>query len=640
VTRLGSPLRDARSAALLVAAAAVLVFANSLPNEFAYDDHHIVLENTAIQSLSTLPGAVVKPYWPTPYGRELGLWRPVTTAAFGVQWQLGGGSPLVYHVVNVTGHAAAAVLLLLILTCLLPLPAALAGALLFAVHPVHVEAVANVVGFSEIYSTAFLLAACLVHLRATKASGWGAPLAIGALYALGFGAKESAVTLPGLVFLLDAARGDIGLSDLGGYVRERWRTYAVMAMVAAGLLLGRYAVLGSLANPFAPLGADQLNQLPRIWTLGDIWTNYVRLWVFPLDLSADYSPNVVPVSLAWHLTNVVGVLVALAILTTALVSWRQPALSTGALTARAFAFGVVWFVIAISPVSNTVFLSGVILAERTLYLPSVGLAAGAGWLVLRMAQDRPRGAWVVAGLVLVLLTARTWTRNPTWKDNAHVFANLIGDSPHSGRSQWILGDEFLRLRTDSAESSALRAYSASIGMLGQDYQLLTQISMRLVPTERYRLIEFLLNQALEADSRFALAPALLAIVRAEHADAAGTERYARMSLAIDQEDAVRWYMLAWALAAQGEWDEAAEAQATADSQASAAFWQRWLYLAYARRHEGDTVAAYQALDSAWSIVATRVGREALDSVRVSVFGAPSLLDDRVPPEDTAGVPLS
>jgi hypothetical protein len=60
--------------------------------------------------------------------------------------------------------------------------------------------------------------------------------------------------------------------------------------------------------------------------------------------------------------------------------------------ARIAGFGAGWFLLAISPVSNVFFVSGVLLAERTLYLPSVGLAAVTGWLFLRLARQRPRGA--------------------------------------------------------------------------------------------------------------------------------------------------------------------------------------------------------------------------------------------------------
>ena len=270
VPKLGAPWRDVRSGALLVAVVAAAVFANSLANGFAYDDHHIVFENTAIQSLETLPGTLIAPYWPNQYGRELGLWRPVTTVAFGLQWIVSGGSPWVFHLVNVLGHVAASVLVLLLLAELMPLVAALVAAAIFAVHPVHVEAVANVVGFSEVFSTCALLAACLVYLKRPASGGWGVALAVGGLYALGFGAKESAVTLPALVFLLDAARRPIGVRELGPYLRERWRVYGVMLVVAVGMLAGRFAVLGSVARPFAPLGASQLEELPRIWTLSRI----------------------------------------------------------------------------------------------------------------------------------------------------------------------------------------------------------------------------------------------------------------------------------------------------------------------------------------------------------------------------------
>ena len=549
----GAPHRDPRSAATLVAVVAIAVFLNSLANEYAYDDYHIVDQNTAIQSLGTLPGAVIAPYWPNAYGRELGLWRPVTTAAFGIQWLLGGGSPVVYHAVNVLGHAAASILVLILLMHLMSLPAALVAGLVFAVHPVHVEAVANVVGFSEVFSTVALLAACLMHVRGPERSGWGGALAIGGLYALGFGAKESAVTLPALIFLLDAVRRRITFGDLGAYTRDRWRVYGLMAVVAGVILAGRYWVLGSVANPFAPLGASVLQELPRIWTLGEIWTHYVRLWVFPLDLSADYSPDVIPVSLGWHTLSVLGVALAIVILVTTLLAWRRPDMERDSPTAKAAAFGVVWFVISISPVSNTVFLSGVLLAERTLYLPSVGLAAATGWLVVRLARERPRLAWALLVVGLVASSVRSWTRTPTWHSNPTVFANLIGDHPYSGRSQWILGDEFLRV---DAESEALRAYSAAIGILGQDYQLLTEIAMQLIGTERYRLSEFLLRQAIDEDSTFALAPALVAVLRAEQADAVGTEVYAKMSIERQEEDGVRWHLLAWSLAAQGKWDEA------------------------------------------------------------------------------------
>jgi protein O-mannosyl-transferase len=618
--RLQAALRDRRVAVVAVGVAAALVYVNSLGNRFAYDDRLIVVENTAIHGLTTLPGAILAPYWPVAHGVELGLWRPVTTAVLGLTHVIGGGAPIVFHAVNVIAHVGASLLLLLLLLELMSAGAALVGALVFAVHPVHVEAVANVVGVAEVVSTVAVLAACLVHVRSGSRSGWRIALGLGALYAVGFGAKESAVTLPGLLFLLDAARGRLGFGDLRAYLAARWRLYAVLAGVAAALLAARWGVLGTIASALPPLGAHLLTEIPRIWTLGEIWMHYVRLWVFPLDLSSDYSPAVIPVSSGWGLENAVGTALVVLLLGLSLHAWRRPALSRGTDTARTAAFGAVWFLIAISPISNTLFLSGVLLAERTLYLPSAGLAAATGWLVVRIARDRPRAAAV--GLVAVLLAGgvRTWTRNPTWYDNSTVLRTLLRDYPHAGRSQWILGDVFL---ATGREREALRAYRAAIGLLGVDYQVATEIARQLMDHEHYRAAEVLLGFAVEQEPRYPLAHGLLALIRAEHGDAAATEAYSRASLAREQRDPTRHHLLAWALAAQGRLDEAARARAHAVEQAEAGFWQRYMYQAYQARASEDDSVFQAALDSAWSRASTDIGLRAIDSVIVSEFRLPS-----------------
>jgi tetratricopeptide (TPR) repeat protein len=445
---------------------------------------------------------------------------------------------------------------------------------------------------------------------------------LGALYALAFGAKESGVTLPALIFLLDAARKRLAPADLGAYVRDRWRAYAVMAVVAGLVLAGRYAVLGSVARPFAPLGADILAEIPRIWTLGEVWTHYVRLWVFPLDLAADYAPNVIPVSFAWHAVNSLGVALALGVLLAALVAWRRPELGPGVASARAAAFGVVWFVIAVSPASNVLFLSGVLLAERTLYLPSVGLAAATGWLVVRMARERPRLTWVLLVLAIAMGSARTWTRTPTWRNNQTFFLTMLGELPHSGRSQWILGDQFI---SAGGMSQGLRAYRAAIGILGGHYTVVSQIGQRLMAEGQYEAAERLLTFAWQDAPEFPFAMGLLSWIRAVHGDAPGTERWARASLALNEEDATRWHLLAWALAAQGDWGGAREARERADALGAARFWNQWMYLAYVRREAGETAASLEALDSAWAAATSEPGRRAIDAVRVQRFGLEPLL---------------
>jgi tetratricopeptide (TPR) repeat protein len=623
MNRFGSPLHDVRTAALLVGVLAGAIYLNALGNGFAYDDIHIVQDNTRIHSWETLPEALVVPYWPGDYGHELGLWRPVATAVLGVQHILGGGAPFVFHAVNVLAHVGTSLLVLVLFRLLLSAPAAFAGALLFAVHPIHAEAVANIVGFSELVSAAAIVGALIVHIRGGPVTSWSTALVMGLLYAIGFGSKESAVTLPGLVLLVDAARSRLGVSELPRYLADRWRAYLVLFVVSMALLWARFQVLGSIASPFAPLGGDLLNEIPRIWTLGEVWVHYVRLWAFPLDLSSDYSPGVIPISFGWRVDNALGVGLALLFLTLALIAWRRPDLAKGRNSGKAAAFGGVWFLIAISPISNTVFLSGVLLAERTLYLPSVGLAAATGWLVVRLAQDRKRVAWVGLAIAVLASSVRTWARNPSWYDNATMLTTLIDDYPQSGRSQWVLGDVLvIRGRV----SEGLRSYRAAIDLLGTHYQLLTEISKRLMGEEHYRAAEVLLRFAIHDSPQYPLAHGLVALIRAEHGDAEGTEAYARASLEREDVDPTRHHLLAWALASQERFEEAADARARGLEQGRAVFWQQYMYEAYTRRAEGDSVGAYAAVDTAWSRVFTDIGREALDSVRVTEFGLESWIE--------------
>lgn len=327
-------------------------------------------------------------------------------------------------------------------------------------------------------------------------------------------------------------------------------------------------------------------------------------------------------SFGWGAANTVGAALALLVLGISFVAWRRRAMSPGSDTARAAAFGVVWFMITISPISNTLFLAGVLLAERTLYLPSVGLAAATGWLVVRLARERPRGAWVALAIVVVAASARTMTRNPTWKDNPTMLARLIGEYPQSGRSQWILGDALI---IQGRVSEGLQSYRAAIDLLGTHYQLMAEIAARLMQNGQYGPAETLARFAAEDSPEFPRAWAQLALIRAEHGDAEGTERYARAALALTEADATRQHLLAWALAAQGRLDEAEAVRTRALELGQAVLWQQYLYEAYRYRSAGDTAAARAAVDTAWTRVATPLGRAALDSVRVADFGLDSLL---------------
>ena len=132
--------------ALLLAGACLLVYANSLTGGFVYDDKAIVRDNFRIRAPSRVGEIFATQYFGGPRGTGT-AYRPLLLLSFAVQWWIHGADPLPFHAANLLIHAAATLLLAaLLLRLRIAPPVAVGAALLFAVHPVHVEAVAGLVG--------------------------------------------------------------------------------------------------------------------------------------------------------------------------------------------------------------------------------------------------------------------------------------------------------------------------------------------------------------------------------------------------------------------------------------------------------------------------------------------------------------
>jgi tetratricopeptide (TPR) repeat protein len=471
--------------------------------------------------------------------------------------------------------------------------------------------VANVVGVAEVLAAFFFLWACILLLRAGERLGPGRLASVLALYALAFLTKESAITLLGVVLLLDSSKADIRVRDLGPYLARRWPLYGGMAVIAFLVLLGRFLVLGSLADPYAPLGASILEEVPRIWTVASTWPHIVRLLFFPLELSSEYGPAVIPISYGWNSANITGALLVFGTLLLALFTWGRGILGTSRASSRAIAWGIVWFVITIAPTSNVVFLSGILLSERTLYLPSVGFVAAAAWALLRLWEVRPRLVPFIVAVALIGSFARTWTRTPTWKNNVEVFHAMTSDHPEAGRSQWVMGDSYFTL---GQVKEGLRAYRVAIGILGGHYNLLVSVSRNLIANGYEDAAILLLNYAWEQRPEFGVAPGLLAHIYDRKNLPQEAEKAARYSLEKDSTDSVQHHVLSRALQAQGRFAEAAEYRRAAIRHGEGEHLEQWVWLAQVQLAMEDSSQAWASLDSARLRARTSRERRQIDSI--------------------------
>src|SRR6266540_1541641 len=312
--------RDKWQWAAVLIAACILTYANGLGGGFTYDDKAIVRDNPRIRSPGSVPQIFATSYFGGPRGAGT-VYRPLLLLSYAVQWWIHGRQAVAFHAVNVLLHAGATLLLAaLLLRIAIPSAVAFSGALLFAVAPIHVEAVTSLVGRGEVLAAVFTLIYLHMALRhlslppaATSPSLSGLrrtrrfPALLAALlcYALAVLTKESGSSAPALALLLFVFVEE-------GKLRERLRRAFVRglpllcgsgAALAGVFLLRRWVLGGFLKSPGTGIFEVEnalfpIDPLSRAVNACVILFRYLGRTVFPLHLSADES--------AWSIEVVSG----------------------------------------------------------------------------------------------------------------------------------------------------------------------------------------------------------------------------------------------------------------------------------------------------------------------------------------------
>jgi hypothetical protein len=439
---------------LLAATLLVIVVISSgigIHNGFVYDDVYVIEKNGSVHTLEGWWRVFARPYWPRAYGSD--GYRPLTILAFTTEWVVGGGSAWVFHAMNIALYGAITVAVFWIATMLLPLTAAWIVAALFAVHPVHVEAVANIVGQSELWVALLLLIAVGVYARKRLTGerlSIGGGLAVSACYGAALFFKEHAIVLPALLVAVEA-----GLARETRPLRARlvamrplllWLTLVAVLYLAARATVKGDNIAGF--QPFIVFQALDLSYANRVLTMLGVVPEWLRLLLWPAHLTTEYAPPYIDIAQGPSLVQVPGFLLLVGILGLGVALWRRGGI------ARIAGFGIAWLCITLLPTSNFIVPAGIILSERTLFLPSMGALLAIGSLVpfvsALIAEPRSnatsRNVRVVATAavsgILVMGSWRSVTRTTVWHDNARLFSQVVLDAPRSYRAHYMLGAWF------------------------------------------------------------------------------------------------------------------------------------------------------------------------------------------------------
>jgi protein O-mannosyl-transferase len=424
-------------ALLAVALLAILASISGIQNGFALDDVHIIVENNRVHALSEVWRMFGQTYWPPDEGAS--LYRPLTIIVFTVQWALGHGSAFPFHLTNILLYAVVAVALFRLALLLVPLPAAFVAASLFAVHPLHTEVVANVVGQAELWVALLVIVAVIRYIRARRkgAVSHREVAILAGLYFVACMFKEHAIVLPALLVAAEftVAGGNRRNVDRA---RELWPLLIALAFVGVIFVVLRTLVVGRLAQGGPNVLLLGVPFSTRLLTMVRVFMEWIRLFVWPANLSADYSSRRIEAATSFDASMIAPLLVIGSLVA---IAWSVRR------TRPAVTFGFLWAGVNLLMPSNLVVVTGNVLAERTLFLASAGLAICAGVAALELwntMSERGRAQRLAIAAALIALLAagifRSSTRNVVWHDNKTLFRQTVLDVPTSYRAHWMLAE--------------------------------------------------------------------------------------------------------------------------------------------------------------------------------------------------------
>ena len=461
---------------------AALVYARSLFCGFVRDDQPQIVRNPEVQSWQYLPRLLGSHLWSHQAGAGSHhlFYRPLFSAWMLLVYTVGGLTPWFWHLSSIVLHVAATYLVFrLCLRLTASEPGAAAGAALFAVHPIHVDAVTWVSASNEMLFTIFALGAFLLLLREqgpVRSTLWTSA----ALYFAALCSKETAIALlPLLAAVAWTQLKSRNAQRAGGTL---WKASVPYLTATAVYLLARWATTDAGATQTEHSWAQTVFSAPSIFLF------YLRKLFLPVRLSPGYMNAITATPTLRFWITLIAILLA-----AACIAWI-------ALKRRSLAgLAVAWIALPILPALAVVRLypQGDITHDRYLYAPSVGLSILAALLV-RQAWSRGRRAQltitVCAAVLIAVLAALTFTQQKYYQDDFAFYRRALEVNPADGMSYSALGDLYLdQGQTDLALDHHRRAHEVA----PHDPKVTLLWARALYVTKHYDEAESALTQMLQ-----------------------------------------------------------------------------------------------------------------------------------------------
>lgn len=413
----------------LITLIAFLAYLNAVNNQFVFDDFGAVVNNSFIKDWKNLPSLFTKNYFQA--SGELS-YRPVVTLSYFIDYSIGHLNPHGYHLTNLLIHVLNALLaFFLILQITQDNKIAGVSSLFFSVHPILTEAV-NSIGFREdLLCAVFFVLALLFYVKqytsGYKKTCYGIALTA---YTFSLFSKEMAVSLPLIIFVMDFLFPQPGLP-----LKKRIaRYYSGFLFISGGYLMLRFVFLKNATVPAVYPGNSLVT---NFLTMSKVIASYIKLWFLPVVLNADYHVTFETSAARPSFLLPFLLLICVILITLRLYFKKQ----------REITFFILWMFITLVPVVNIIPI-GNIMAERYLYLPSLGFCGFLGIAIFKFHAyiNHIYRPLVKACLIIITIFyfSLTLKRNEIWSDDQTLWYCTVRDTPCSFNAHNNLGVAYFK----------------------------------------------------------------------------------------------------------------------------------------------------------------------------------------------------
>lgn len=419
---------------------ALALYANTLWNGYVMDDGIVITENTFVkQGFKGIPEILSTPRMRGCLIAPNDMYRPLSLIMFAVEYEFFGLNPLIGHLVNILVFAFSVILLFLFFNRLFDgrkIAVAFITALLFAVHPIHTEVVANIKSRDELLCFCFAFLALNMFMEYMKKGNVLRLITACIILFLSYLSKETVIAFLAIIPLV----------FFFYYKESRRRAIYILtgtALVTIVFILIRTAVLTKYnANQVTVLEFmdNALSQPPSVVsgfaTKVVVLGKYLLLMLVPYPLVCDYAYNAIPFADLTSIAFWLSLVAYLALCCIAVVRWMKNKQDLWAL-------GIFFYLCSLLLFSNIPFLIGAEMGERFAFFASVGYC----FLIALIAERYVPGLSSVESFVqlksnkvlialiplLLIYSCMTIARNADWKSNYSLFKHDMGESPNNSR---------------------------------------------------------------------------------------------------------------------------------------------------------------------------------------------------------------